>query len=82
MPKTDKQMIQNPDLWPRWPWLPVKKSAQTLLTGLLCCSEEHLEGKMIIYHAYLYKMPETMEGVPTTEYPNVDAMLADGWVID
>ena len=37
---------------------------------------------MIIYHAYLYKMPETMEGVPTTEYPNVDAMLADGWVID
>ena len=75
-----KEMILDPDTWPRWPWLTVKKPAQTMLTGLLC--DEHLEGKMIIFHAYLYKMPTTMEGVPTTEYPNVDAMLADGWVID
>lgn len=82
-----KAMISDPDRWPCWPFLPVKKrgnppsiSGKTL--GLLCYTEEFVERKkVVVYHVYLFDVID-LTACPTTEYASIDDLVAAGWEVD
>lgn len=77
---TDAEFIQHPGLWPMWPLLPLKRTRNTSSglpeTGVII--EE--ETKFRVYHCSMFTTitPST----PHTDYPTVNALLADGWVVD
>lgn len=92
---SDAAMIRNPDTWPSWPYLPMKKrdkngrqwgSVEDKCGGVLMATEETCKnGHPTIHHVYLFGLPKTREefrAAPTTRYDSIEAILADGWVID
>jgi len=89
----DAEMIRSYNRWPAWPMLPVKRRNNSLEDknlGVLLSDQAHADavkgkGKIIVYHVYLFLPPEGKAGweaAPKTEYDTVEAMLADGWVVD
>lgn len=82
----NKKMMMDPDSWPCWPYLPVKRKNYSLKDknlGLLTADGGKEE--KTIYHVYLFALPKTLQeflNSPTTVYPNIDELLADGWVVD
>lgn len=86
---SDKAMIQDPNKWPAWPFLPLKKgsypSIEDKRLGVLYHSPTWSDGKVHVIHCYLFAPPKTREelhATPSTVYESVDALLADGWVVD
>lgn len=84
----DASMIDDPDQWPCWPFLPIKRKNNSLEDknlGVLLATQEHADGKRIVYHGCLFGWPKTSEAVkalPTTEYESTQQLLADGWIVD
>lgn len=77
---TDLEKIKDQDSWPIWPILPLKRkdnSLQNKNLGFL-----HVQTPLVIYHAYIFDLPATLEGVPQTKYESIEALLADGWRVD
>ncbi len=72
--------------WPRWPLLPMKKynSAQPgefPIMGMINADDEvNEEDRITVYIDNIFSDRES--GGETMRYINVDAMLADGWVVD
>lgn len=82
-------MIRDQDKWPCWPYLPVKKAGKAHLgvegkcLGLLLATEELVnQGKPTVYYVSLYDVPKDLASAPKKEYPTVEALLDDGWVVD
>lgn len=90
-PGDDAQMIRSPGLWPRWPVLPVKKPGfwedQSGKKMGVIFDEPRDKGWRII-HVNLYAvgtMPEEKWKKvcsEATRYESLEALLADGWVVD
>lgn len=91
--RDDRAMISDPTRWPRWPWLPVKR---TNSNGLQCAVvhadkngvpyPEHNTSEIDVFATNMCEIKNyfpTREMVASaTRYPSIDAMLADGWVVD
>jgi len=78
----DKEMICNPMSWPHLV-LPLKRKDNSLRNRNLGIIFGYNKEKEIrIYHCYMFDMPPNMKNVPMTIYPNIDTLLADGWVVD
>jgi len=85
----DRGMILDPEFWPRWPLLPVKRypKAGGMECGFLVAAENvrwtvFLES---IYGLAKYgqSLKEVAEKIPNKiEYADLDALLADGWIVD
>lgn len=84
----DKWFIENPDKgsgWPYWPVLPVKKNPifEDGNCGVLL-DTGNIMGKPVVkpvvYLTNLYVLD--IKNCPKKEYESIDAMLADGWVVD
>lgn len=75
---TDREFILDQDNWPRWPWLPLKRLG----------TRDHafLDGRDLSSHLLgqgpLPVRVGLMEPREVREYADVDAILADGWVVD
>lgn len=86
--RDDKTYIKAFASWWTWPFCPVKRGNNSLKDknlGFLLATEEHSKGKMVIYHLYMFLAPfskEQLEAADKTQYDSIDAMLADGWVVD
>lgn len=85
----DKAMILDPNKWPSWPFLPLKKGSYPSLEnkrlGVLYHSPVWSDGKVHVVHIYMFAPPKTaaeLHASPATVYDSVDAMLADGWIVD
>lgn len=87
----DKAFISNPDKWPYWPALPVKRYDKTKPGSFPECGLILADTLTRVYHNVsvfgLDEKPgktwsEKLKDVPTTDYLNLDALLADGWVVD
>jgi hypothetical protein len=84
---SDLEFMKATRDWPLWPYLPVKKPPCPELgstSGLLWAYDVD-RGRVIIYGAFIYKMPPTRDDFLATkfkEYPSLEAMAADGWVVD
>jgi hypothetical protein len=85
--KDDRGMILHPVLWPKWPYLPVKRTVydddgnwKDLDTGVI-----FLNTGFNVYRANLFALPKTEEefkNLPHHKYDNVDDLLADKWIVD
>lgn len=76
------EMAKHPELWPMWPYLPLKHSVKRDNSGfpelgLLLDSDPP---KAKVFHNCLY-LPITSE-TPVTEYASFEELFADGWVVD
>lgn len=79
---TDVEFIKAEEKWPNWPYLPMKRRRD---------GEEPEFGSIIsgslfsIRKGYFRTLPKTLPellALPTWEYGSIEAMLADGWLID
>lgn len=81
----DAAMMRNPKKWPSWPYLPVKHLNHDLKDknlGLLFANENC---RWTVFHVYLFRLPKTIGefmSSPKTEYGSLEALLADGWIVD
>lgn len=79
------KMIKDQDSWPQWPFLPVKRRAVGggfPETGLIAADPDYRKGIINVYKANLFNLPQDPTGVEKITYQTVDAVLADGWVVD
>lgn len=75
----DREMMLTPLRWPRWPWLPVKQpqaDGSWPNIGSIYADDTE-EGKPVTVRFD----PKLNPNEPKT-YPDVDALLDDGWVVD
>ncbi len=84
-PPSDREFILNPDLWPAWPYLPLKrypKGRSGPEVCLLVATERPYEA---LYAHNLFHLPPTRDEFLAGKkyvYETVDALLADGWIVD
>lgn len=80
----DRAMMRNPDNWPVWPYLPLKRGDYSLENrnlGILWVGTNGLT----VHFCYLFDLPKTAEefkALPSQTYESVDEILADGWIVD
>lgn len=73
-----KLMMQSPDYWQRWPLLPVKRDiGKDREVGVLLDRKPYL-----VYLVNLWAVQDGLDGAESIEYESVDAVLADGWIVD
>lgn len=77
----DRQMILTEDDWPRWPVLPVKRHTRENFLELGCILSGSLN---VVRVANMFQLSGTVDlsTIPSVTYPDVDALLADGWRVD
>lgn len=89
--KTIKQitleMLSDPDLWPNWPILAVKRYKNKFLEiGLVLYEEGYQKGIITIYYNInMYMFPKTPDEWNKAEkyiYNTVHALIDDGWEVD
>jgi hypothetical protein len=85
--KDDRSMILHPVMWPKWPYLPVKRWVTEPKFGgrELECGIIWTATGFNVYKVNLFLMPKTAEEFKATDhhaYDNVDDLLKDGWIVD
>jgi hypothetical protein len=83
--RDDKAMIEHPELWPTWPLLPMKNRR------LMREQRDDPNGGLgyinaafptLLWLGCVWIRLASKETIPTMQYESIDAMLADGWVVD
>lgn len=79
-PGQDLQMMQDPDEWPLWPQLPLKRRSEYSHDGIR-------SGFLVAIPTlrpvvYLGPVGTVVENRKTIEYSNFGELLEDGWVVD
>lgn len=75
----DKAFILDPDKWPHWPVLPVKRIKDTQM-DLGCLLDT---GKIIVVLSNMWALKNTpISEQKSITYRTVDELLADGWRVD
>jgi len=83
-----RAMILDTSRWPKWPWLTLTRKETTDPAnpfgdcGLLMATEKPW-AEVILWNLFMLpKDPEEFKKLPRRHYDSVDALLADGWVVD
>ena len=83
--RDDLKMMRSPGRWPAWPFLPVKRTVD----GEQECAvmvEESMSGTAtpIVYLVNLFALKEagSLSKVENRRYESLEAVVADGWVVD
>jgi hypothetical protein len=82
----DVEFMKNPELWPIWPRLPLKKRRGNLGFELAIMIEGTVSGrgigtvKPIVYFATMYEVLDS--DTPRKQYDSFEAIVEDGWVVD
>ena len=80
-PITDKEFIEDPNLWPYWPLLPMKRhNGVDFQCGLVLQNRPTVV--LLGVNIYASDRAELLERAPRQSYASIDDMLADGWQID
>ncbi len=78
--RDDKAMIENPQLWPCWPVLPVVNRGAYDPEHPLGNDGLIMSGRptvVVLSNMFMRRVVE-----PCIEYESVDALLAAGWTVD
>lgn len=83
----DRGMVLHPDLWPKWPILPVKRrlyNADGTFKDLECgLMSEATKFTVLLVNMFMFpKTKEDFSNLKRYFYDNVDDLLEDGWVVD
>lgn len=82
------EVMKGQDTWGLWPYLPIKRHVNhEVECCLLWAYKTFVEGNppIPVFGASVYRLPETSEKFLATkkyEYANLEAVVADGWVVD
>lgn len=82
---TDKEFIHSQKLWPKWPFLPMKRDKPGDNKELGCLfAVEGMESVIVKVNLWQIRGPlgKVIQEHGVIPYPSVDAMLADGWIVD
>lgn len=77
--RNDKAMMSNPDLWPNWPYLPIKRPHAA--EGMQCAMLFATLPPVVIL-SNLFDTSEDKKNAERVEYSDIDAVLNDNWVVD
>lgn len=80
----DEQMIRNPDEWPCFPFLPIKRSVKGGIehATIMCHTlDGALPEPVDVIRAGMYDA-ESFAKAEHAEYTTVGALLNDGWRVD
>lgn len=82
-PEDEIKMMRNPNRWPAWPKLPLKRSFdyENPRPHLGFLQEERM-GEPIKPKVYLGTIFERSGTLESVEYETWASLLADGWVVD
>lgn len=84
-----KQMIETPLAWPNWPVLTLKRGSRNDELGLITPDYPssvimlnlfQVDKNQLVIHQLAND--GNVNGVEVKKYESVDAMLADGWIVD
>lgn len=85
-PITDQKMMERPSLWPKWPWLPLKRRPGRDLGCLYASSQG---GNPVVFVSVnLWQMAESeWKDKPVQEWPGYRLvtpaeLIAEGWIVD
>jgi hypothetical protein len=88
----DLEMIENPNRWPNWPVLPVKRPRLKDDTGFPQLGvifevpaqryTVHVLNMIMFAEAPADQHEKLLREAEKFAYPDAAAMLADGWVVD
>lgn len=87
-PLTDAEMIGDPDRWPRWPVLPVKRRVGgDSVMGIVFADADLRDRHPAVYELNMYHIEGTVaeckaKAKAKHEYASIDALVTDGWVVD
>jgi len=84
-PGDDAEMICNPQFWPSFVVLPLKRrnAFEERNLGLLFDEPREAGYRVFLTNMFMLPMPkEEFDKVERINYPSVEALLADGWVVD
>ena len=84
--KKDLEGMKNPDIWPQWPVLPVKRHSDEkgIEVGLIVEKDMKSPVESIVYlnNMFSLKSWEDLDKMPNLKYESFEALQADGWVVD
>ena len=72
----DREFMSNPDLWPNWPLLPIKKRGHREVGVLWNFGTEIRFGE----NQNMYML--NTEGIQDWPIANIVQLLEEGWVVD
>lgn len=80
------KMMQSPDDWPMWPWLPVKQLSTNpgewpKLFGCLF-DDSRRSLSPVVYDVNAHTIKDKDEVRILKSYESFEAMVDDGWVVD
>ena len=77
--RTDLRYIRTPELWPNWPFLPLKRGSNQTREIAYLLAEPRDKG----YHLYDGNMLAAKQSDPILKtYDSPEALVVDGWVVD
>lgn len=77
-PGDDLEMITNPDLWPMWPYLPMKRRVDSSIPESGFFYSTSLRGNTVVF--YEGNMITAKSANKTDLTP--EQVLAAGWIVD
>ena len=73
------EFMKHPDLWPRWPILPVVIRGSDPKSGVMIELNKRVEP--IVYEGYMFDMAN-INDMPPIEYDSFEALVDAGWEVD
>lgn len=74
-----REFVENPDLWPLWPILPLKRRREPLMDPKNCgCLID--DGTLVVYLTNAFD--QDFDHCEKISYPDFNALARDGWVVD
>lgn len=81
--KEEIDMIKEPKRWPYYPFLPVKRRISRDMVPEV--GVVYADDPTKVYQVGYYNLgtsPSDHRRYPHLQYPNVEAMVATGWIVD
>ena len=75
-------MLKDPNTWPRWPVLPMKRLDDTEAVGVVVAVSGY---EYTLFKTNMYLVPNTVEELlklDKEQFKSAEDVLAAGWVVD
>jgi hypothetical protein len=82
----DIAIMRDPDAWPAWPVLPLKRPAgryEFPECGFVLDSQVEATDPWVVYQGTIYEVQETLRDKSKhLEYDSPEAIVTAGWIVD
>lgn len=77
------EFLRTPDEWPNWPLCPVKKRMVTNVANDVGLVIEGPSGtEPVVFLCNLWRVKEDFDTATQLKYESLEALVADGWMVD